>query len=178
MRDRAAYRGQNSNRLPQVRAGGSSLEVNFDSHIAGEARIRDRSVSDRRRVRHWRGGSWNGSISCLHPKRLAGAHHYNTSSLAFENKQKSPSQSVTVVRGNNPKNLMKLYPYLFRFIFRRYSEPVTEIATARELPKTQRASKRFLLVGYRSPNDQLQVIAIPRCQSDEWPRSGFPNSPL
>jgi hypothetical protein len=62
---------------------------------------------------------------------------------------------------------MKLFYYFFQFISRRDSEPVTEIATARELPKNQRPSKRFLLIGYRSPNDQLQLVAIPRCQSDE-----------
>gem|GEM_PF-5753959 len=62
---------------------------------------------------------------------------------------------------------MKLFEYLFQFISRKYSGPVVEIVTANELPKNQRPSKRFLLIGCRSPNDQLQLVAIPRCQSDE-----------
>ncbi len=95
MQDNAACRGQISNRLPQIRV--SSLEANFDSHIADEAGIRDRSVFDRKFLRPWRDGLRNGSASDLHPQRFSSAHRYSTPSLvAFENKEKNPSQNLKI----------------------------------------------------------------------------------
>jgi hypothetical protein len=71
---------------------------------------------------------------------------------------------------------MKLFAYLFQLVSERRSEPRSEIAAARELPQNRRPQACVMFIGYRSPNDQLQVIALPRSRSEEWPRSGFPNS--
>jgi hypothetical protein len=171
--DEAACRRQSSNHQSRIRV--SSLEGNFDSHNAAEARIGGQFAAGHKFAGPWRDGLRNGPVSGLHRQRFACAHYFGACSLAFENKEENKSGSHGCARKQS-KYLMKLFPYLCRFIVKRYSKPVTPIAIIRELPKSQRTSKGFLLIGYRSPNDQLQVIAIPRRQSDEWPRAGFPNS--
>jgi hypothetical protein len=54
-----------------------------------------------------------------------------------------------------------LFHYLFQFISESYLKPDTEVESARERPKIQRHSRCVLLIGIRSPSDQLQVVAIP-----------------
>lgn len=73
---------------------------------------------------------------------------------------------------------MKLFPYLFQFISGRNSKLDAEVAPGREVSKNQRRSVRLYLVAVRAPNDQLHVVAIPRCEYDERTEPDFPNSTL
>jgi hypothetical protein len=67
------------------------------------------------------------------------------------------------------KDPMKLFPYLFQFVSPRLSETANSAATATplETPQNQSFTRRPMFLAFRSPSDQLCVIAVPPCQVND-----------
>jgi hypothetical protein len=62
------------------------------------------------------------------------------------------------------KDPMKLFPYLFQFVSPRLSEAANSAATLLETSQNQSLTRRSMFLAFRSPGDQLCVIAVPPCQ--------------
>jgi hypothetical protein len=66
---------------------------------------------------------------------------------------------------------MKIFFNLSRFITRDHSGPDPMVLGNAELLRDSSKSADILLIGLRSPGDQLQIVAIKSCQSNELGRS-------
>ena len=66
-----------------------------------------------------------------------------------------------------PKDPMKLFPYLFQFTSPRLTEAENSAPTSYEGQPDQRSSRRPLLLSFRSPSDQLWIVAVPSRQVGE-----------
>jgi hypothetical protein len=66
-----------------------------------------------------------------------------------------------------PKDPMKLFPYLFQFTSPRLTEAENSGPTSYEGQPDQRSARRPLLLSFRSPSDQLWVVAVPSRQVSE-----------
>jgi hypothetical protein len=71
---------------------------------------------------------------------------------------------------------MKIFFNPLHFVVRVFSKPDPGLSANGVVFKDSARSRRVLLVGLRSPGDQLQVVAIKPFQSDEESRSGPPFS--
>lgn len=67
---------------------------------------------------------------------------------------------------------MKIFFDLSRFITRDHFGPDPVVPGDAELLRDSSRSARILLIGLRSPGDQLQIVAIKPCQSNELGCSG------
>jgi hypothetical protein len=71
---------------------------------------------------------------------------------------------------------MKIFFNPLHFVGRVFSKPDSELLANGGVLKDSSRSQRVLLVGLRSPGDQLHVVAIKPFQSNEESRSGPPFS--
>jgi hypothetical protein len=65
---------------------------------------------------------------------------------------------------------MKIFFNLSRFIARDHAGPDPMVPDNAELLRDSSRSAHLLLIGLRSPGDQLQVVAIKPCQLNELGR--------
>jgi hypothetical protein len=64
-----------------------------------------------------------------------------------------------------PKDPMKLFPYLFQFA----SPRLTEAEKSHVVQPDQRSARPSQLLAFRSPSDQLWVVAVPSRQVGDRP---------
>ena len=87
--------------------------------------------------------------------------------------EQSPGLPKTVRRTSRPvdrktpKDPMKLFPYLFQFTSPRLTEAEKSAPTSHEGQPDQMCAQRPLFLSFRSPNDQLWVVAVPSRQVGE-----------
>jgi hypothetical protein len=87
--------------------------------------------------------------------------------------EQNPGQPKTVRRISRPvdrkppKDPMKLFPYLFQFTSPRLTEAEKSTPTSDEGQPDQRYAQRPLYLSFRSPSDQLWIVAVPSRQIGE-----------
>ena len=87
--------------------------------------------------------------------------------------EQSPGLAKTVRRTSRPvdrkppKDPMKLFPYLFQFTSPRLTEAEESAPTSHQGQPDQRCAQRPLFLSFRSPSDQLCIIAVPSRQIGE-----------
>jgi hypothetical protein len=81
--------------------------------------------------------------------------------------QKTICRTSRPVDRKPPKDPMKLFPYLFQFTSPRLTEAEKSAATPLEGQPSQRCGQRPLFLSFRSPSDQLWVVAVPSRQVGE-----------
>jgi len=97
----------------------------------------------------------------------------------LENNSRLPpavTRATRPVHRKPAKDPMKLFPYLFQFCSPRFSEADNLISKTRPASRNDGDKRRPLFLAFRSPSDQLCVVAIPSCQLEADLDADQPNS--
>jgi hypothetical protein len=81
--------------------------------------------------------------------------------------QKTIRRTSPPVDRKPPKDPMKLFPYLFQFTSPRLTEDEKSTPTPHEGQSDQGCAQRPLFLSFRSPSDQLWIVAVPSRQVGE-----------
>ncbi len=98
---------------------------------------------------------------------------------ALKNNSRLPHtvrRTTPLVDRKPAKDPMKLFPYLFQFFSPRLSE-ADGLVSRTSRPSQNEPSKRLpLFLAFRSPSDQLCVVAMPSCQIGDGREADEPDS--